>query len=155
MNLDDRNFLKKYFFKKKIRYYNKIKNSRLIKFLIKKQITKFHKTIKIISLIFQHYWLNPVLFQLKKHLTYSIKYFFSNMGNTNINIFFILQNPQKIDAKTVSNFLRQRLVTGGTMYKTFKQLIKFIKKQIKRKLLLGVKFSLTGRLQRRGRAKYF
>lgn len=156
MNNQDRNFLKKHFFKNKIEYYNKARNSKLIKFLIKKQIIKFHKTIKIIFLIFQHYWLNPLLFQLKKHLAHSIKYFFSTtMINANANIFLILQNPQKINAKTISNFLKQQLISGNTMYKTFKQLVKFIKKQIKKKLLLGVKFSLSGRLQRRGRAKYF
>lgn len=155
MNQQDRNFIGKYFFRNKIKYYNKMKNSRLVKFLIKKQIIKFHKTIKIIFLIFQHYWLNPLLFQLKKHLSYSIKHFFTNKINENTNIFFILQNPQKINAKSISNFLKQQLVSGNTMYKAFKQLIKFIKKQIKKKLLLGIKFSLSGRLQRRGRAKYF
>jgi hypothetical protein len=140
----------KTFFKKPVNSSFNL-NADLLKFLIKKQMLKFQKFIKICKILFYQCWIIPKIYYIKKIL---LKNLISLLNFKKINIIFIIQNLKYLSSFILSNFIKKKLIAGYPINAIIYPLIDAINHLIRKRRLLGLKIVLSGRLRRRGRAQY-
>jgi len=152
INENDYQYLKNIYIKNF--YKSNWQDTKIIHFILLKQLIRYQKLIKISNILLKKILINPIYFQIKRTIKYNLKHILKQNNKLKIKNIIIFENPEYINAKMLSEFIKSRLLRKYPIKKIFYLILYMLEDILKKKQIIGFKISFNGRMHRRGRAKF-